>query len=338
MIFSLKKYLPNLLIIGLIALMPLTAQSRVIKLATISPDGSSWMLKIRQGIKDIEKMTKKRVQFKIYPGGVMGNDATVLRKIRTRQLHGGALTSNALSARSPDIQVYNLPLLFNSQQEVDYVKQKMDKAVIASMEKAGFVSFGLAGGGFAYLMSKQPISTVEDIKKRKVWIPSNDTIAATLVKALDISPIPLSIADVLPSMQTGIIDTVTISPIGALALQWHTQIKYVTEMPILYLYAFLAIDKKIFDKLSIEDQSIVRKVFGEVFVKIDEENKINHEKALAALRNLDIQFIKPTKEAMKEWVKKAKTVAPNLIQNKSLSKFIFDSVNQHLKDYRQAHP
>lgn len=310
------------------------AQSAVLKLATISPDGSSWMIKIREGVAQIEKQTNNRVKFKIYPGGVMGSDATVLRKIRTRQLHGGALSSGALASKYPDNQVYNLPLMFNSQQEVDYVKKQMDPVIAKGMEDSGFVTFGLAGGGFAYLMSKQPIKTIEDVQQRKVWIPSGDSVALAVVNAFNVAPIPLSLGDVLPALQTGIIDTVTISPIGALAFQWHTQIKYITEMPVLYLYAFLAIDKKAFSKLTNEDQTIVRKVFSRVFYEIDEENKKNDREALAALKNLDIQFVKPTREALKSWEEKAKQVAPDMISGNKLSKKIFDSINAHLKKYR----
>ncbi|PIP79859.1 MAG: C4-dicarboxylate ABC transporter, partial [Gammaproteobacteria bacterium CG22_combo_CG10-13_8_21_14_all_40_8] len=221
-----------------------------------------------------------------------------------------------------------------SQQEVDFVKQHLDPLIQKGMEKSGFVTFGYAGGGFAYLMSKQPITSLADIDQRKVWIPSGDDVAKAVVNAFNITPIPLSLGDVLPALQTGIIDTVTISPIGALAFQWQTQVKYITEMPVLYLYATLAIDIKAFTSISEADQKSVRDVFGKVFQEIDEENKKNDAEALQALRNLGIEFVKPSAAEMALWTEKARTVAPLMVKNQTLSQQIFDRANEWLKQYR----
>jgi len=216
-----------------------------LKIATLSPDGSVWMKIMKEGAAEVAKKTDKRVKIKYYPGGVMGDDKAVLRKIRIGQLHGGAMVSGSMAKFFRDSQIYtSLPLKFKSFEEIDYVRRHLDPVIIDGLEKGGFVTFGMAEGGFAYIMSDEPIRTVGDLRRQKMWVPDNDRIALDAVKAFDITPIPLSIADVRAGLQTGLINTVAISPVGAVALQWHTQVKYLVDVPFLYLYAVLSVDKK----------------------------------------------------------------------------------------------
>ena len=211
------------------------AHAVVLKIATLPPDGSNWMITMRQGAKEVAKKTENRVRFKFYPGGVMGDDKAVLRKIRIGQLHGGILTSGSLSKYYHDILVYNLPMVFKSFAEIDYVRKRMDKIIIDGLEKSGFVIFGLADGGFAYLMSTTPVKNDDDVRKNKVWIPENDELGIETFKIMGSTPIPMPLAEVRTALQTGLINTVIASPIGAIHLQWYTQVNYMTDTPLLYL-------------------------------------------------------------------------------------------------------
>jgi len=300
------------------------AEAITLKIATLSPDGSSWMKSMRQAAKRIEDKTQGRVKIKFYTGGTMGNDQAVLRRMRARQLHGGAITSSSLANRYSGAQLYTLPMLFADQQEVDKVRAVLDKELMQGFEDSGFVVFGFAGGGFAYLMSKNKLTSLASIQQSKVWIPSNDPAAEEIVKAFDISPIPLALGDVLPSLQTGIIDTVATSPIAAIALQWHTQVKYVIDLPILYIYAFLTVDKKAFNKLKQIDQQIFREEMTATFEQIDQHNRKENQDALEALKAFGIEFIKPDNELVTSWRKKAKQVAPKLIAEDKLDKALFE--------------
>ena len=223
----------RIITIMLILMLSGQAQAMRFKIATLSPEGSVWMQKMREGAEELARKTENRVKIKYYPGGVMGDDKAVLRKIRIGQLHGGALVGGSLSRFYPDNQIYNLPLKFRSFEEVDYVRKHLDQRIAQGLEKGGFVTFGIAEGGFAYVMSTVPIRTVVEMRRQRVWIPDNDTMILETVKAFDITPFPLSIADVQAGLQTGLINTVTTPPIGAVALQWHTQINYLMYEPFM---------------------------------------------------------------------------------------------------------
>ncbi len=310
------------------------ADATVFKIGTISPEGSAWMQIMSQGTDLVAAKTDRRVRFKFYPGGVMGSDQAVLRKIRAGQLHGGAVIAGSLSGVYPDFILYGLPFTFGSLEEVDYVRERMDSKLMEGLEKNGFVGFGLAEGGFVYLMSKTPVRSVADLSGLKVWVPDNDAISLEAVKAFDVSPIPLSIGEVRTGLQTGLVDTIGTSPIGAIALQWHTQVNYLMDVPLLYVYATLVLDKKSFDRLSPEDQKITREIMTDTFKKLDRINRQDNIDATNALRNQGIEFVKPSAETVENWKASVKTVPRTLIEKGRISKDLYETMEQHLADFR----
>ncbi len=136
----------------------------------------------------------------------MGNDKKVLRKVRIGQLQGGAFTASGLSERYADIVIYGLPLLFNDDAEVDYVRERMDPQLEAGLSAAGFESLGMAGGGFAVLMGSEQVTTLDELRGRKVWVPEGDRISYAAMESLDLSPVVLPITDVLTGLQTGLLE------------------------------------------------------------------------------------------------------------------------------------
>jgi TRAP-type C4-dicarboxylate transport system substrate-binding protein len=328
----------RIITIVIIVMLAGQAQAMRFKIATLSPEGSVWMEKMREGAEELARKTDNRVTIKYYPGGVMGDDKAVLRKIRIGQLHGGAFVSGSLSNFYPDDQIYSLPLIFRSFKEVDYVRKHLDQRIAQGLEKGGFVTFGIAEGGFAYVMSKVPIRTVDEMRQQKVWIPDNDPMILEAVKAFDITPFLLSIADVRVGLQTGLINTVTTPPIGAVALQWHTQIKYLMYEPFLYIYGVLAVDRKAFEKISPDDQRLFREIMGRIFRELDRLNREDNVNALEALRKQGIEFIKPSSEALEKWCADAREIPKRLINAGKLSQNMVNTLENLLKDYRSKQP
>ena len=322
-------------LIGLLFLIFLTgtATAATLKIATISPEGSMWMEKMRKGADQVEKETEKRVTMKFYPGGVMGNDNAVLRKVRIGQLQGGAFVAGSLSQFFPANQIYAQPFKFQNLGEVDYIRQFMDSYIIEGLDKGGFVVFGIIGGGFAYIMSKEPIETVEDLRKRKVWIPDNDHISQDSIKVFGITPIPLPISDVRTSLQTGLIDTIGTSPVGAVVLQWHNQIKYVMDIPLIYLHAALAIDKTQFMKIDEADRRIISRVMTSALKEIDIQNRKDDIEAIETLKSRGITFTTPSKQAREEWYRIAGLASIEMVESGVLPQDIVDKLNAHLDDF-----
>ena len=140
-------------------------------------------------------------------------------------------------------------------------------------------------------MSNTPVDELDDLKGKKVWVPEGDSISYRSMEALSLSPVTLPLTDVLTGLQTGLIDIVTMSPIGALVLQWHTKVKYMTELPLAYTMGFMAVDKRAFAKLSEEDQAIVREVMEATYQNFDKVNLEDNRGARDALLNAGIETV-----------------------------------------------
>ena len=285
----------------LFALAAPEAFAQTFKIATIAPEGSSWMKDMKSGAKAIEEHTDGRVKFKFYGGGVQGNDKQVQRKMRTGQLQGGAFTSGALNKFQKDADLFSMPMLFDSIEEARFVRKEMDAEVRQRLEDAGYVNFGFAGAGFAYMMSNKPLETLSDMKGQKVWIPEGDPIGFAALRALGVAPVIMPVTDVMTGLQTDLLDSVAVPPVGAVVFQWHTRLKYITKLPIAYVYASLLIDKRVFSKLLPEDQLVVREVMEGIYRKFDRYGVTDNREALQALLDNGLEMVSPDMVDVDEW-------------------------------------
>ena len=307
-----------------------------LKIATVAPEGSSWMEAMRAGAKDIEARTEGRVRIKYFGGGVMGNDSKVLGKIRIGNLHGGAFTPSALQSIYPEISLYGLPLVFDSEAEAAFVRERLDQTIQDGLAEKGFVSFGFAATGFAVIMSNEPVKGVADLKGKRVWVPEGDTISYASMEALSLSPVTLPLTDVLTGLQTGLIDIVAMSPIGALVLQWHTKVSYVTDMPLVYTLGFMAIDKKAFNKLSAADQQVVAEVMGGIYAEFDQKNLIDNKEALQALLNAGIELVTPADGEMAHIRELLSASNRGMAEQGEFSIELYNRMMQYVQEYRSG--
>jgi len=323
-----------ILLIALLIAPAVGAQGLRLKIATMAPDGTLWMKEMRKAAEDIKERTDGRVSFRFYPGGTMGDDSAVLRKIRIGQLHGGVVLAGSLANIDADFEIYNLPLLFRSYGEVDYVRDQMDQILIDGLETTGYVAFGFSETGFTYLLSARPTRTFDDLKGRKAWIPQGDPVSLAIVEAAGLSPVPLPISDVLTGLQTGLIDTVAAPPVGAIALQWFTKAKYLTDLPITYICGTTILSAKAFNRMSAGDQEIVREAFGRANRTLDETSRSDNEKAREALADQGVVFVEPTTETRAKWDDIAATATQKLVAQRDYDPATLAMVENLVKAYR----
>lgn len=282
-------------------LSPSQAFPQTFKIATIAPEGSSWMKDMRAGAKAIEEDTAGRVKFKFYGGGVQGNDKQVQRKMRTGQLHGGAFTSGGLNGFHKDAALFSLPMMFNTIEEAQYVRNFMEAGIRQRLEDAGYVNFGFAAAGFAYMMSNRPISTLADFDGQKIWTPEGDPVSYAALRALGVAPVTMPITDVMTGLQTDLLDSVTVPPVGAVVFQWHTKLAHITELPLAYVYGALLIDNRFFSRLKPQDQAVVRDVMEGIYRKLDEDGLEDNVNAMDALLEGGMELAATEPSQVSQW-------------------------------------
>ena len=332
------RFSKNLITAALLAFCFVAAVANAveIKIATLVPNQSQWMQDMRAAGKVIEERTEGRVKLKFYGGGTQGSEEGVLRKIRIGQLHGGTFSPTNFMKQYSDINIYGLPFEFSSWDEMRYVRNKMDAALAAGFEKLNFVTFGFVGS-FSIVLSNEPISNHAAMKGKKVWLPQGDAISYEAMKRLQLSPVALPVTDVLTGLQTGLLDIAAIPPEVAVALQWHTRVKYFTNMPVLYAMSFLAIDKRTIDKLSVDDQQIVRELLSDVYANIDRNAPKESANAMNALEKIGIRKVEPDEGQFAELRATMGKANRDLASEGLLPADLFEELQRHLVDYRNGH-
>ena len=162
---------------------PVQAKSKYLfKVATIAPEGSIWTKRFRDFVEEVKEKSNGEVQFKVYPGGIMGDDRAMYRKIRVGQLQGGGFTMTGIGAVVPEFRVMGIPFLFRSYEEVDHVR----KGLLPSFRKAfaakGLELVAMTEVGFVYSMSTKPIATLDELKKTKIWAPEGDPLSTAYLQ------------------------------------------------------------------------------------------------------------------------------------------------------------
>ncbi len=316
------------------ACVPAVLHATDLKIATVAPEGSSWMKDLRAAGLQIRDRTAGRVNLKFYGGGIQGSDRKVLRKIRIGQLHGGVFTSNGLQERYPDVVIYGSPMLFDTLDEVDFVRSRLDERLTAGLEEAGFVSFGFAGGGFAYLLSNKPVRGIADLRGQKIWVPEGDPTSYAAMQSLELSPVALPITDVLTGLQTGLLNIVATPPVGAVVLQWYTKTKYITTQPLSYTIGLLAIDKNALKSVSPADQAVLREVMTKLYTHFDAQNRIDNAKAENALRANGMQFLELDPAEVPVWRASTAAAMDKLAASGSISADLLREARSHVQEYR----
>ena len=310
------------------------SQAVELKIAATAPHGSTWMNSLTAAAKDVEQKTEGRVSFKFYGGGVMGDDAVVLRKIRVRQLHGGIVQTGALSASTPIVSLYNLPMHFRNFDEVASVREVLDHELEEGLEANGYAVLGIPALGFAYAMSTDKAQTIQDARKLKVWSPKGDRMANRVFKAFGVTPVPLSQVDVLTGLQTGLINTVAAPPVGVVALQWHTQIDYMLDLPFMYIYSVFVLDQRQFERLSTEDQKVVKDIFAVAVQESELQNIADHKATMDVLLDRGVELVKPSDDERAEWQAAADVEASNWMNDDIIPERTYMRLKEVLQQVR----
>ena len=310
------------------------SQAVELKIATLSPHGSTWMNSLISAAKSIEEQTEGRVRFKFYGGGVMGDDSVVLRKIRVRQLHGAIVQTGSLSASTPIVSLYNLPMHFRDFDEVASVRKVLDHEIVEGLNAKGYAVLGIPALGFAYAMSTEKARSIADARKLKVWSPKGDRTANRVFKAFGVTPVPLSPVDVLTGLQTGLINTVAAPPVSVVALQWHTQVKYILDLPFMYIYSFFVLDLRQFERLSPEDQIVVKDVFAAAVQESELQNIADHKATMNVLLDRGVELVKPNDAELAEWQAAADAEASRWMNDDIIPERTYSQMKDVLQEVR----
>lgn len=288
-------------------------ETNLIKIATLAPDGSTWMQVLRSYNKTIIAESGGSLRFRIFPGGVSGTEKDMLRKMNYGQLDAVALTGAGLGQVVPAERILDSILLFESTDEIDVVYQQFTPEIEKLFYKEGYVVLGWAEVGPIYLFSTTPVESVASLRKLRWWTWEGDPLAKSIFRALNVSPIPLHVADVMTALQTGVIDGVYSSALAMLALQWFSRVNFRLDLPLGTASGALLISRRRFENLEPELQEILSRNGRDFMSKLQLLSRSDNLAALATMNRRGVKTVRPSDDDKKEIIEKGSVARRSLV-------------------------
>lgn len=281
----------------------------VLKLGTLAPEGSPFDLIIR----DMGEAWKTAgVKLQMYSGGVLGDESDMVTKMRLGQIQVGVFTVAGLAKIDKAVQALSLPMMYKSYAESDYVRLKMQPILEARMAAKGFKVLNWGEAGWIMFFGKQPILTPEDLKKMKFFVWGDDSDTMNIWKSAGYSPVPLAVTDIMPNLQTGLINSFDTTPISALSFQWFALAPHMTNLKWAPLVGATVVTTKAWDKLPASAKPALLKAAAAAGSRFKTEIRTGEQKAIDAMVKHGLTVHDITEEQYDLWEKLFTSAYPQI--------------------------
>lgn len=310
------------------------AAEKSLRMGTLAPKNSLYhrqLVEIGEAWRATQASNSK---FVVYADGSQGGEAEMARRMRVGQLNGALLSVVGLREIEPSISaLQSMPLLFKSWDEVDYVREKMRPTMEKKFLDKGFVVLAWGDAGWVRFFSKDPAFKPDDYQRMKFFAWGGEAEQQEIMKSMGYTPVPLETSDILPSIQTGMINVVPSTPYFALASQIYMSAPNMLEINWAPIVGALVITKKSWDELPAESQAAMRSAADKAGAQIRTKARQEVEEAVEAMKKRGLTVNKPNAEQMRAWQELADKLYPK-IRGTLVPAETFDEVMRHLKTYR----
>ncbi len=311
-----------------------TAADKPLRIGTLVPKNSLYHRQLLEIGESWRAAQGGDTKYLVYPDGSQGGEAEMARRMRIGQLQGALLSVVGLREIEPSIAALQvMPLLFRNWEEVDHVREKMRPAMEKKFLDKGFVVLTWGDAGWVRFFSKEAALRPDDYKKMKFFAWGSEPDQQGIMKSLGYTPVPLETTDILPAIQTGMINVVPATPYFALATQIYTSAPHMLEINWAPIVGALVVTKKAWDEMSPTAQEALHSASEKAGVQLRTKARQEVEEAVDAMKKRGLTVHRPNAEQMKEWTALAEQLYPR-IRGTMVPAETFDEVMAHLKTYR----
>ena len=324
-------------IVGLIfmsAVFPLEAQNVLIKMGTLAPEGTAWHDILLQMKEDWRKISAGRVTLRIYPSGVLGDEPTMIRRMRIRQLDGVAITGNGLSRIEPAVSALMIPMMLDSYEELDYVRDRLAPRLEGMIEEKGFKILNWGDAGWVYFFTKKPASSLDEIRKMKLLTSAGDPKTEELYKDLGFQVVPLAYTEVLTALQTGMVEAVQGPPLYAMVEQWFGPANNMIDVKWSPLIAATVLRKDSWEKIPADLREPMLEAARVAGRRLLSEIRGLNDDAISAMQKRGLNVIQVDEAQLARWRSEADKVYPEL-RGRYVPADLFDEVQRLRDEFRQ---
>jgi TRAP-type C4-dicarboxylate transport system substrate-binding protein len=321
----------------LLCLASASAQTLIIRMGTLAPKGSRWHEILLDMGEQWKKVTGGKVELKVYPGGEQGDEPAMVQKLRIKKLQSVALSGAGLSGIQPDVSALQIPMMLDSYQELDYVRDHISDRLEKGFIQRGFVVLNWADAGWVYFFTKTPAKKPDDIRKLRLCVLQGDNGTYELYKAHGFHPVALAATDIMTGLQTGLIDAFQSPPLLALGSQWFGAAKNMLDIRFAQLVGATLIDKQVWDRIPADTQKQMMQISRTAGVSLRQEIRKLEAGSIPMMEQFGLQVVHADPETVADWRKLSESIYPSL-RGGEIPADLFDQVIRLRDEYRKAHP
>jgi TRAP-type C4-dicarboxylate transport system substrate-binding protein len=332
-----KAFVPFLLqfIVIYMTLMLTCTHAQIIKLGTVAPDGSEWHKALKELAHEWKNLSDGKVVIQIYAGGIAGDDPDLIRKMRIGQLQAAALATSGIAYIYPDITALTFPNNIKTDDELRYVIKNVGPFYEEQIYKKGFKILCWSNAGWVHFFSKNPVVTPDDMKKQKLFFWGSESNYFELLKRSGFNPVALSVTDLLPGLQTGLVTAFASPPQAALAFQWYASAPNMCNLRWQPLPGVVVITDKAWEQISEKLRLEFEKCAAKIGAKVWNESVKLDNKSIEVMKKHNLKVHQITPDALSKWEKLINNVGVPVLVGHRFSCEIFDKINTALKEYRE---
>lgn len=307
-----------------------------LRLGTLVPKNSLYHRTLQEMGETWRKAQNDGSTLTVYTDGSQGGEIDTAKRMRIGQLNAGLLSVVGLREIEPSVSaLQNMPLMFRSWEEVDYVREKMRPAMEKKFLDKGYVVLFWGDAGWVRFFSRDAASRPEDYKRMKMFTWAGEPEQMEIMKAMGYQPVSLETADVLPALQTGLITMVPATPYYALATQLNGPAPHMLDINWAPIVGALVVTRKAWDAMTPAGQEALRAAAAKSGGEMRAKARAEDGEAIAAMQKRGLQVTRPSPAQEAEWRKFAEAIQPR-IRGTLVPAETFDEVKRLLGEYRAA--
>jgi TRAP-type C4-dicarboxylate transport system substrate-binding protein len=309
------------------------AQTIVINVGTVAPEGSPWHQILQRTREDWVKISGGKYNMRIYPGGTLGDEESMILKARLGQLQAVGLSGVGLARLEPGVACLQIPMLIDSYEEYDYVRERVAPKLEAMIEKRGFIILHWSDVGWVHFFTKTPVRTPNELRKLKLYTAAGDPEGEKLYREFGLQVVPLAITDLLPSLQTNLIQAFDVPPLFALLDQSFGVAKNMIDIRWAPLSGATVLSRKVWERIPESQRGEFLKAARQAGERARAEIRRLDQEAVAEMQKRGLNVIRVDAAARAEWQREAENAYPKL-RGRVIPEDLFDEVVRLRNEYR----
>lgn len=330
---TIKRFLPALLLVMTLIPAGLPARTKI-RMGTLAPKGSSWHKLLEEMGFRWKQATNGEVDLTIYAGGVVGGEEEMIRKMRIGQLQAAAISNAGLAEVERDAYGLMIPMMFESYQEWDYVRERVNPRLESKLEAKGFQVLTWSDVGWVYFFTREPLTTPAQLRERRLGASPTETATINIMKWAGLNPVPITIADTATGLQTGLIDTIYIPLIFAQGSQLYRDANNMTNLRWVPLQGALVMHEKGFRRIPAEHREKIFAIAEEIGQRLRLQTRDREQEALQTMKERGLEVWPVDDETRQRWREMAREAYPK-IREELVSPEMFDQVERLRDEFRQ---